>query len=199
MSIEKQEFSWKTNQAIGIGLFRIVYLNHLRMSLGWIMQKNRRKKTRRKSDRIIQKTVEVLGTLERIAKGEEVDFTEAYADLVGMKDKLGRRKEDRKLGESLCATIEALACNPGSSLPIKSRPGDARPRKIRLTKISGQSDPKRTIVGWEEKPPIVGRRYQVFSEDGSVIRTSAVTKVAAGYVQTRRSVYQIEVLEGQRK
>lgn len=159
------------------------------------MEKNRRERIRRGSDLVLQKLLQVLRILEKVSRGEDADFSEAYADLVGMKDQLGRRAEDRKLGESLCAIIEAIATNLGRPIQTKEQPSEDRTRKIRLTKIKGKKDLKKAVVGWEEKPPEVGQRYRVFKDDGGIVNTSAVTKVASDHLQTENSVYLLEVLD----
>lgn len=159
------------------------------------MENKRQIKIRRQSDRVLQKTVEILQILEKRAKGEDVDFTEAYAELVGMKDQLGRRKEDHRLGETLCITIEGLADTMSRPVPSKAESREDSHRKVRLTKMSGDKSQGKAIVGWEDKAPLVGQGYRVFREDGGIILTSVVIKVASGEIRTRNSVYQIEVLE----
>lgn len=158
------------------------------------MKKERRKEKRRDIDRVMEKTVELLRELERLSGGEEVDYSESYADLVGMKDWIGRREEDRKLGETLVSTIGSIAANI-AQLQEKGK----RPRKVRVTKMSGkegaQLDVQTTIVGWEEARPRVGRNYRLIQEDGGVFSSAPLTKIASGYFQTRNSLYQIEVLE----
>lgn len=157
------------------------------------MAENRRRDKRRYADLALKETVEILQILERISRGEEADFTERYADLVGMKDRLGRRQEDRKLGESLCATIEAIASNLGQ-LVGKER----RLRKVRITKMSGerssQMQVQTSVVGWEENRPQVGKSYRLFKDDGGLFRSARVIKVTPDYFQTQNSVYRIEVL-----
>jgi hypothetical protein len=159
------------------------------------MEKNRRKTVRRGSDLVLQRTVEVLRALERTSIGEEADFTEAYADLVGAKDKLGRRREDREIGESLCASISAIAENLSRCSRADKEAREEQPRKIRLTKIrEGAADGAH--VGWEEGSPVIGQSYRLFTEAGGVIRTSAVTEVGCGFIQTLNSRYRIDVLHG---
>ena len=80
-------------------------------------------------------TVKVLQNLQRLSEGEDVDYTEDYADLVALKDQVGRREEDKKLGTVLCSTVEAVASNIGRLL--KQEQGT---RKVRITKASGKND-----------------------------------------------------------
>jgi hypothetical protein len=145
-------------------------------------------------DRVLRKTVEILGILERMSRGEAADFSEAYADLVGLKHQLGKREEDHKLGESLCGIIGALANNL-SGLRSDHRRHHERFRKVRLTKVRGESAVEIAMVGWEFDLPVVGKPYRVIKEDGGTIHTSVVTRVDSGNLQTKNSVYQVEVLE----
>lgn len=110
------------------------------------MEQNQRKKPRRNSDRLLQKTAEILRILERIYRGEEADFSEAYADLVGMKDQLGRRREDRELGDSLCASIEAIASHLGRPVRTEERRREGRLRGIRLVDMPGNPLMSKTLT-----------------------------------------------------
>ena len=160
------------------------------------MEQSRRKAGRRDSDRVLGKVIEILRVIEKMSKGESVDFTETYADLVGLKDQVGRRKEDRQLGEALCTTIGSIACNLVSPAEESPKTSEEPLRKVRITKMGGaRGKMQAVIVGWEESPPQVGKIYRVFQENGSVIRTTPVTRVSPGYVQTRNSLYQLEVVE----
>jgi hypothetical protein len=158
------------------------------------MTENRRKEYRRPADRALEETIAILQILEKISRGEDLDFGEHYADLVGVKDRIGRRDEDRKLGESLCSAIEAVALNIGTLLE-KYR----RLRKVKITKLSGKEgasvDVQSTLIGWEEARPRVGKNYRVFKEDGGIFRSALVVKMFPGHFQTQNSVYRIEVLQ----
>jgi hypothetical protein len=157
------------------------------------MTANRRKDQRRHSDRALEETVQILQILEKVSQGDEIDFTEHYADLVGMKDRIGRRQDDRKVGESLCLAIEALADNIAHLLSKEKGL-----RKVRVTKMSGKKEGRvkvqSSLVGWEEMRPHVGRTYRVFKDDGGVFRSAVVTKVLPGYFQTQNSVYRLDVV-----
>jgi hypothetical protein len=159
------------------------------------MKEDRRKGRRRGIDHVLGKTVELLQILQRLSGGEDVDYSEPYADLVGMKNRVGRREEDHKLGETLCSAIGGIAANIA-----QLRQRDAAPRKVRITKVSGkegaQVDIRATVVGWEEGRPAPGRGYRVFKDDGGVFSSAPVTKVTPGHFQTQNSLYRIEVLEG---
>ena len=76
------------------------------------MVEDRRQETPRNSDTVIRRILETLRVLERISQAEvKSDFTEPYADLVGLMDKLGRRKEDKEFMEDICATLQSIAIN----------------------------------------------------------------------------------------
>jgi hypothetical protein len=152
----------------------------------------RRREPRRESDRILLKVLEILRVVERLSRGEDVDFTESYADLVGLKDQLGRRKEDRELGEALCATIGAIACNVTQTGTRDQQTGK---RRVRLTRLGGgKGELNKVIEGWEDGEPRVGKSYRVFQDSGRVIRTSPLTRVSGEFLQSRNSLYQLEVI-----
>jgi hypothetical protein len=158
------------------------------------MDKDRRKNKRRQSDQVMMKTVDILKSIERVSRGEDVDFKETYADLVDLKNQLGRREEDRTLGEMLCSTIESIAENIGRPVSQVGLDSDDEPRKVRVRKVGKKNGDRNVGVGWEECFPLIGKRYSVFMDDGRVFRTSVVTKVNAERIYTRNSLYQIEVL-----
>jgi len=157
-------------------------------------QQDRRSQIRRRSDMALRHTVEILKLLDRMFKGEKVDFGEYYSDLVGMRSNLGRREEDRVLAESLCSALEALAAD------IQGLTGESKTlRRVRITKMSGRRhaalDVHSSFVGWEEARPKVGANYMVFKDQGGVFRSAMVIRVGDGEFQTRNSLYRVEVLE----
>ncbi|MEJ5374998.1 MAG: hypothetical protein WHX93_00300 [bacterium] len=159
-----------------------------------MVQQERRNTIRRGSDRALKHTVEILKLLDRMFKGQKVDFGEYYADLVGMRSSLGRREEDRALAEELCSALEALAAD------IQGLTGENKTlRRVRLTKMSGKRhaalDLQSCLVGWEESRPRVGSNYTVFKDEGGVFRSAVVIRVAEGEFQTRNSIYKVEILE----
>jgi hypothetical protein len=86
------------------------------------------------------------------------------------------------------------------SLPVLSAFSQPDERQIVcIKKVIGTQD--RTVklyarvTGLERNPPLVGERYRIVLEDGSVLHTSVVTKVTPGYFQTENSVYEIEMVE----
>jgi hypothetical protein len=163
------------------------------------MEEKRKREHRRQSDLVLFKVIEILSILVRISRGEEADYGEAYADLVGMRDKLGRRREDRMLAEELCSTVEAIARNMGHHLHGGGYLGSRRLRKVRLTKVGGGGlvarEGQGDIVGWEERPPTVRKKYRIFLEDGNIVSTSSIIKTVPGFIQTKHTLYQLEVIE----
>ncbi len=155
----------------------------------------RRQQPRRNSDKVLRKILEVLRVVERLSRGEDVDFTEAYADLVGLKDQLGRRKEDRELGEALCVTLGSIASNivGGSKRPESTFTPKRKVRLLRRAGGSGRTDA--VIEGWEQHPPVLGKSYVVLQENGRFVRTSSLTKITGNVLQTRNSIYELEILE----
>jgi len=157
------------------------------------MQKNRRSQTRRNVDQVLKQTVTILQILEKISKGEEVDYTEHFADLVGIKDRLGRRHEDKKLGALLCSSIEAIASNINTLLKEEKSL-----RKVRITKVSGRKAAQvrthTSVEGWEAARPGAGENYRIYKDDGGVFSTSPVIEVKSDYFRTHNSLYTIEVI-----
>ena len=158
------------------------------------MDEDRRGKKRRRGDHVLQRTIEVLEKLEKISEGNIEDFTEHYADLVGVKDLVGRRKRDRTVGELLCSTIESLATNLDTLLQQ-----DQSLRKVRITKMRGKKTSRvavhTSVVGWEAEQPSVGDRYQLYKDGGGIFRSAVVTEVKSEYFKTKNSTYRIEVLD----
>lgn len=152
----------------------------------------RRRESRRTSDRVLVKILEILKVVERMSRGERVDFTETYADLVGLKDRLGRRREDRELGEALCAIIGAIACSVADTDAQAARP---QRRRVRLTRLGGgKGEQLRVIEGWEEEEPQEGKSYRILQDNGRLVRTSTLTRVSGEFLQSRNSLYKIQVL-----
>lgn len=86
------------------------------------------------------------------------------------------------------------------SLPVLSAISQPDERQmVCIKKVIGKQD--RTVklyarvTGLEQNPPLVGERYRIVLEDGSVLHTSVVAKVTPGYFQTQNSVYEIEMVE----
>jgi hypothetical protein len=71
--------------------------------------------------------------------------------------------------------------------------------RVCIKKVIGRDDRMVKLYacmsGLAQNRPVVGERYRILLEDGSVLNTSVVTKVLPGYIQTINSVYEIEALE----
>jgi hypothetical protein len=112
------------------------------------MAEKRKQERRADSDRVIKKIVDTLRIIERMSEGEEdVDFTEQYADLVGLMRKLGRRKEDDELGEALDYTFKSIANSLNKLLQTRKEK-----RKVRVIKVTTEeaqrAKSKAFTVGW---------------------------------------------------
>jgi|YNPBryantNP2012_1023418.scaffolds.fasta_scaffold03801_1 hypothetical protein len=72
-------------------------------------------------------------------------------------------------------------------------------RKVLVERTKGGPHPNFPVgtvkQGWELSPPKEGDPYVIFTESGSVFRTSRVTKLSNGTFETRNSVYRLIVLE----
>jgi hypothetical protein len=158
------------------------------------MEKNRTKKTRWDVDSILRRIRSILRALEKIIEGEEeLDFGEIYADLVGLMQHFSRCKVDKEIRDALNTTSKALAARLAHLFrKIKQN------RKVRLIKIRGShglvSRLPLPIIGLELAPPLLGERYLVIRERGTLLCTSPVTSISDRHIRTRNSVYQIEVL-----
>jgi hypothetical protein len=150
-----------------------------------------------RDDGLRGRTLDLLRVLDRIAREKKVDLREYRADLIKVREQLRRRPKDAQARRFLNHDIARLTEALKRRLP---KPGLRR--RVRVIKISGRGNAKilsrSPIVGWEETPPIVGKRYRVFKKESMVFSTSLVTKIAAGYFRTRNSVYRLEVLEKRR-
>jgi hypothetical protein len=72
-------------------------------------------------------------------------------------------------------------------------------RKVSIERTLGDTHPNFPVgtvrEGWELTPPREGEIYVLFTERGSLFRTSKVTEVSEGGFKTRNSVYRILVLQ----
>lgn len=158
------------------------------------MNENRRKNKRRRGDEFLIQTLETLQDIDRMARGEKVDYTEGYTNLVGAIGQVGRRLEDHSLGEMLCSTIESIASNI-DRLSKKGRPL----RQVKITKVSGRNGARvrtyTSVEGWEADEPRVGENYLIYTYDACIFRSSQVIDVKKDYFQTQNSLYHIEFLQ----
>ena len=73
------------------------------------------------------------------------------------------------------------------------------PRKVAIERIEGGDHPHVHMgavkEGWELVRPTVGERYLLFTDTGSIFRSSKVTRVVGQTFDTRNSTYSVRVLE----
>jgi hypothetical protein len=147
----------------------------------------------RSSDRLIEKADVLLTLLERLATSEKHNFTPSSIDVNTLKKQIKQRSQDPELLESVASALKMLA-----EEIIKGLLKDKRVLRVRLTKMINkamvQKNTTISMVGWEIYRPRVGKPYRIFMEDGGLLITSTVTKVLSGYIQTKNSVYEIEVV-----
>jgi hypothetical protein len=140
-----------------------------------------------------KKVIQLMRMLERIAQERDVALSDYRQDIDRLRKGLSLPQKDAQTKNALCNAIDALIRrlnHRATKLELK--------RKVKVIKLNNkqqkESDSKKAIVGWEEMPPVVGKRYRVFFNDG-VYSTARVIRAAAGYFQTNNSVYKVEVLE----
>ena len=72
-------------------------------------------------------------------------------------------------------------------------------RKVSIQRIEGENHPYVPIgtvhEGWELDPPLVGERYSLFKDCGTIFRSSKVLEVGEEIFRTRNSVYALRVVE----
>lgn len=155
--------------------------------------KDRRHETRRSTDRFLVRVQQMLETLVDMSHGKHKEFGEEFADLISLKDILGRRSDDRRLGNRICASIEQLG-----SYIVRTSADRAGLRKVQLRKVKGKQEASmkkaRTFVGWGQARPQVGKRYFVYLESGGVFRSAIVRQVSENHFQTKNSLYEIRLL-----
>jgi len=168
------------------------HLRKQRVQLGPAEDK-RSGEPRRQSDRFLAELAQMLEILSRMSEGKKEDFGEHFADLVGVKDALGRRLEDRKLGELVCYNVERLASNI-----VRLVGKGAGLRRVQIRKVTGREEAAvakdRVLVGWEESPPQVGKSYTLYLEGGGIFRSATVVNVLKDHFRTRNSLYSIQEL-----
>jgi hypothetical protein len=154
----------------------------------------RRIRTRRQSDLFVQEMARMLEVLANMSEGRKEEFGEQFANLVGMKNALGRRLEDKKLGDEICFHVERLASNLANMVGRR-----AGLRRVQIRKVLGKMDAAvekdRIFVGWEESPPQVGKSYILYLEGGGIFRSAVVTQVLKDHFRTRNSLYEIQPME----
>jgi DNA-binding CsgD family transcriptional regulator len=73
-------------------------------------------------------------------------------------------------------------------------------RRIRIQEAKsdrsgGHVSPGKAYTGWEAKPPTVGQSYTIAVDPDRIFKTSLVEKQLDGYLVTKNSLYEFEVLE----
>jgi hypothetical protein len=151
----------------------------------------KRAQIRRKTDRLIRETMNVHRIILDLLQGRKGDFAKALRQMQVVGSSLGRRAEDRKLGEALSQGVEGIARRLLELGII-----DQLPRKVRLRKVLGVSGSKFPVglerVGWEMDVPKAGERYCLYMDDGRLFRTGEVTEQSNDHFRTGNSVYEIE-------
>jgi len=152
---------------------------------------------RRKSDRLIRETMELHRAIIDMMEGKGGDLPAVLTKLRRMGCELGRREEDRRLGEVLSAGLEGIVRRLVELGVIEQVP-----RKVRLRKVLGKAEKAFPVgmekVGWEMDLPKVGERYSLYLDDGRVFRTGDVLEYEERHFRTRNSVYEIQVIEERR-
>lgn len=155
---------------------------------------DRRARTRRSSDQLLMETIKVHRTLLELLHGKSANLSAALRRLEKMGLDLGRREEDKRMGEALTGGLDAIAKRLLDLGIIEQLP-----RKVRVIKVLGKENSSFPVgtqrVGWEMDLPRLGQRYCVYLDDGRVFRTGEVTEMGQGHFKTGNSVYEIQVLE----
>jgi hypothetical protein len=156
--------------------------------------KDRRRQIRRRVDTFVQELRDMLGILAEMSRGRKVEFGEHFANLVGLKNSLGRRLEDRKNGEAICSFIEELASNLAQHFGKETGL-----RHVKIRKVTGKAQAvvamDRVLSGWEEAPPQVGKIYCLYLHGGGLFRSTPVTQVQEYHFRTRNSLYEIQEIK----
>ena len=132
--------------------------------------------------------VEILANM---SEGRREQFGEQFTRLVAVKNTLGRRLEDKELGDAICHHVERLASNVAQLMA-----GNAGLRRVRIRKVTGKEmgtvAKDKILVGWEEAPPEMGRSYCLYIAGGGVFRSAEVTQVLKDHFRTRNSLYEVQ-------
>lgn len=155
---------------------------------------DRRAAIRRSSDHLLMETIKVHRTLLELLHGKSANLSAALRRLEQMGLDLGRREEDKKMGEALKGGLDAIA-----KRLLELGIIEQLPRKVKVIKVLGKDGSSFPVgterVGWEMDLPRLGQRYCLYLEDGRVFRTGEVTEMGQGHFRTGNSVYELQVLE----
>lgn len=155
---------------------------------------SRRAEPRRSSDRLLMETIKVHRILLDLLQGKSGDLSGALKRLAELGLDLGRRSEDKEVGQALAKGLDEIAHRLLELGIIEQLP-----RKVRLIKVLGKNDGRFPIgtqrIGWEMDLPRVGHSYCLYLENGRVFRTGEVTEIGKTHFRTTNSVYEIEIIE----
>jgi hypothetical protein len=155
---------------------------------------DRRDEPRRSSDRLLMETIKVHRIFLDLLHGRSANLSAALRRLEEMGLDLGRREQDRQMGEELTGGLDAIA-----KRLLELGIIEQLPRKVKVIKVLGKEGSSFPIgtekLGWEMDVPRLGQRYCVYLDDGRVFRTGEVTELGQGHFRTGNSVYELKVLE----
>lgn len=156
--------------------------------------RRRRKEPRRSSDRLLMETVRVHRTLLDLLHGKSANVSAALQRLKQFDLDLGRRNEDKQIGQALTGGLDAIARRLLELGVIEQLP-----RKVRLVKVLGKDGSTFPVgterIGWEMNLPELGQRYCLYLEDGRVFRTGEIKELGRDHFRTGNSVYEMEIMQ----
>lgn len=158
------------------------------------MKGQKKRRSRRISDRLIRETVHFHRALLNLIRGKKGDLGPVLYRLNQLAALLGRREEDRKLGQEFIESLEDITDHL-----LKLGVIERLPRKVRLRKVMGKQVERFPTgmerVGWELERPRRGEHYCIYLGEGRVFRTGKVEDCDLYHLRTVNSHYEIEVLE----
>lgn len=156
--------------------------------------KDRRRQVRRRGDLFLRELQSMLQILLDMSRGSKVEFGEQFANLVGRKDTLGRRVDDKKNAEVICHYIEQL----GSAL-AQHFGKETGLRHVSIRKVKGKTEAAITkdkvLSGWEEALPQAGKIYCLYLHGGGIFRSTPVIEVQNNSFRTRNSLYEVHQIK----
>jgi hypothetical protein len=157
-------------------------------------RQRRQAQPRRSSDRLLMETIKVHRTLLDLLQGKSGNIMGALRRLAELGLDLGRREEDKQIGEALTRGLGEIA-----QRLLELGVIEQLPRKVRITKVLGKNDSKFPVgtqrIGWEMELPKIGQSYCLYMDNGKVFRTGEVADLSPTHFRTTNSVYELEVLE----
>lgn len=143
-----------------------------------------RKRARRNSDKFLKEMRDFLKGLCALIENsgkKDMDYSEFYADMVGLREKMGRREADRNCVDEICAYLEKIAIH----IENKSENPPIILKRVRLYNVQKSQ----YLEGWQQVPPTEGKSYWIYQDGGRFFRTSKVIKVEEKSFQTKNSTY----------